>query len=164
MFTQRGFTLVELIVAISIMATIAVIAAPSFADMLAQQRLDRAASELASSLRVARAQAAVMRLPSAMCLNNKNNGTETTASGCASTNIPNYATLTTEQQNDAKNNRTFLVEVPKGVTITSSASVVVFQPTGVPAVARTISLCKSNVQRNVAVTLTGTVTNQKGAC
>lgn len=54
---QRGFTLVELITVISIVAILATVAAPSFRQLIATQRIRSAASALVESLWVARAEA-----------------------------------------------------------------------------------------------------------
>lgn len=53
----RGFTLLELMVAVSVLAILTVAAAPSFSDMLQRYRLRGAADEVASLLANARAEA-----------------------------------------------------------------------------------------------------------
>jgi prepilin-type N-terminal cleavage/methylation domain-containing protein len=168
MFTQRGFTFVEVLVTLAVFSILGAMAAPSFSEMLARQKLNQAATEMATSMMQARSQAAVKRLPTAICLNNKNNGTETTVVACASANIPNYSTLDAAQKLSAQQNRTFLLNVPKGVTIGSSTTLV-FQPTGIPAAgttdaARTFSFCKNGTKREVSVSITGSVSNKKGTC
>jgi len=54
---SRGFTLVELMTVVSIVAVLATVAAPSFAEMMATQRVRTAASALTESLWLARAEA-----------------------------------------------------------------------------------------------------------
>ena len=54
---QRGFTLVELMTVISIVAILAAVAAPSFRQLIATQRIRSAASALVESLWFARAEA-----------------------------------------------------------------------------------------------------------
>jgi type IV fimbrial biogenesis protein FimT len=54
---QAGFSLVELMIVIAVVAIMAGIAAPSFQDMLASQRLSAATSALNESLWLARSEA-----------------------------------------------------------------------------------------------------------
>ena len=53
----RGFTLVEMMTVVSIVAILVTVAAPSFAEMVATQRVRAAASALTESLWLARAEA-----------------------------------------------------------------------------------------------------------
>lgn len=55
--TQRGFTLLELIVTLAVAAIIISLAVPSFSNMLARHRLSAAASTLKLDLQEARSQA-----------------------------------------------------------------------------------------------------------
>lgn len=54
---SRGFTLVELLVVIALVAIILALAAPSFTSTLARKRLEGVASELATDLHYARSEA-----------------------------------------------------------------------------------------------------------
>lgn len=58
---NHGFTLIELMVTIAVMAIIATIAAPSFGNMIAEKRLESDTRELALILGDARGQAATLR-------------------------------------------------------------------------------------------------------
>ncbi|PJF05382.1 GspH/FimT family pseudopilin [Acinetobacter seifertii] len=58
---QEGFTLIELIVTIVVMAIIAVMAVPMFGDMLNNQNLNRSSEDLVSSINQARMKAIVER-------------------------------------------------------------------------------------------------------
>jgi type IV fimbrial biogenesis protein FimT len=57
MRTQRGFTLIELMVVVVLVAVLLVLAAPSFTDQLARRRLEGVATELSTDLQFARTQA-----------------------------------------------------------------------------------------------------------
>lgn len=61
MQNSRGFTLVELMVTIAVVAILAVIAAPSMGNMIAKQRLDTTARDLAYIFSKARGQAALLQ-------------------------------------------------------------------------------------------------------
>jgi len=58
---QEGFTLIELIVTIVMMAIIATMAVPMFGDMLNNQNLNRSTEDLVSSINQARMKAVVER-------------------------------------------------------------------------------------------------------
>jgi type IV fimbrial biogenesis protein FimT len=54
---QRGFTIIELMVVISILAILATLAAPSFRELLAVQRVKNSASDLFADMALARNEA-----------------------------------------------------------------------------------------------------------
>ncbi len=58
---HKGFTLIELMVTIAVMAIIAMMAAPSMQNMIAKQQLNTTARDLASIFSQARGQAATLR-------------------------------------------------------------------------------------------------------
>ena len=59
----RGFTLIELMVALVIAAILLIIGIPSLSQWLAAERLDRSTGELASAYRFARSEAVKLTLP-----------------------------------------------------------------------------------------------------
>ena len=59
---SQGFTLVELLVTVSIISILAVVAAPSFLQTLANQRMKSAAYDLSATFAEARYQAALQRV------------------------------------------------------------------------------------------------------
>ena len=61
MLGNRGFTLIELMVTIAVVAILAMIAAPSMGNMLAKQQLDTTTRELTITLTNARSQAVLLR-------------------------------------------------------------------------------------------------------
>lgn len=61
MRTNRGFTLIELMVTIAVLAIIAMMAAPSFSGLILKQNLKKSSQELAEVLTKARAKAALER-------------------------------------------------------------------------------------------------------
>jgi type IV fimbrial biogenesis protein FimT len=54
---QHGFTLIETMVVVSILAILATLAAPSFRELLAAQRVKNAASDLLADMMLARSEA-----------------------------------------------------------------------------------------------------------
>lgn len=65
----RGFTLIELIVTIAIMAIIVTMAAPSFSRLFEEQRLNQSTRALINQLAQARSQAATARVETTVDLN-----------------------------------------------------------------------------------------------
>jgi type IV fimbrial biogenesis protein FimT len=58
---EKGFTLIELMITITILAIIAMLAAPSFGDMIIQQNMKKSTNELIGVLNQTRARAALER-------------------------------------------------------------------------------------------------------
>lgn len=58
---NKGFTLIELMVTIAVLAIVAMMAAPSFGNMINTQNLNRSTSDLMGVLSKARSQAAIER-------------------------------------------------------------------------------------------------------
>lgn len=69
MYKSKGFTLIELMVVIAVMAIIAMMAAPSFSDLMLKQNLNKSARELVLTLSEARAKAALERRQVTVALN-----------------------------------------------------------------------------------------------
>ena len=64
---QKGFTLIELMVTIVIMAIMAAIAIPNFAEWVAKRRVASVAEKVASQIRFARAETARLNKPVYLC-------------------------------------------------------------------------------------------------
>ncbi|MEN3979734.1 GspH/FimT family pseudopilin [Acinetobacter sp. CWB-B33] len=73
---NKGFTLIELIVTLSVLAIISMMAAPSFSDLLAKQKLNSATSDLIDTLTLARNQAVLLRTATTVNLNSEGANTD----------------------------------------------------------------------------------------
>lgn len=147
----RGFTLIELMIAIAVFAILLAIAVPSFRDASLAARLGSIANNMVASVQLARSEAikrnAVVRL-------------------CASSNGTSCVSSTNWQQGwivlDQANNNVLQVQqaLPAGWKVTqSAASNLDFQGIGVGATATTFTICRSapvgKQERVVTVSATG---------
>jgi prepilin-type N-terminal cleavage/methylation domain-containing protein len=72
-----GFTLIELVMVVAMIAVLSVIAAPSLRDVIRNARMTSLANDLLTDLSIARAEAVKRGAPTAICTSN--NGTSCTA-------------------------------------------------------------------------------------
>lgn len=73
----RGFTLIELMVTIAVIAILAMVAAPSMSNLIAKQRLNSTARDLVEVFNTARSQAALLRREVTVTLNSTTPNTAT---------------------------------------------------------------------------------------
>ncbi|MDR7015992.1 GspH/FimT family pseudopilin [Acinetobacter sp. 3657] len=158
----RGFTLIELMVTIAILAIVAMMAVPSFGNMVARQKLNAATRELTLAINQAKSQAALMKTTVAVCLNRTNTDDDFNKHKCATALIPNYAAL---DQQEVQNTRVISVQIDPQVAIEStSAEMILFNDVGSATTAETFSFCKSAQNRTIEVTRLGNVRQVAGAC
>ncbi|WP_228203317.1 GspH/FimT family pseudopilin [Acinetobacter sp. CFCC 10889] len=142
---NRGFTLIELIVTIAILGIVAMMAAPSFTNILNQRRLDATFKELALSIMEARSQAVNIRQNVELKLNSTDANTETVLS--------------------------WRSKITKVTLENGSATSIVFEPTGsikdFNTATMTFSICHSDlgVSKRLQLTRMGTITTlAEGVC
>lgn len=142
---NKGFTLIELMMTIAVLAIIATLAAPSFGNMLLKQNLNKSAHELTLVLTQARAKAALDRREITVQLN-----TSTVAD-------------TTTQFNWMPNG--------KSVLKTGSPTSIVFLPTGLVKAATTDTsfvICEQSsgsLSKTISISRMGTIQHVvEGTC
>lgn len=142
---QRGFSLIELMVTLSIAVIMLGIGIPSFKNFTASQKVKAASQDLMSTLSLARSEAV------------KRNTDVTVA--------PDTAGVWTGGWTVKTGTTTLLQQQAlTGVTITTAAATIVFKPTGRPNASSTFDVAGSSAARCVKVDLTGIPSTQTLPC
>lgn len=164
---QPGFTLIELMVTIAVMAILLAVAAPSFNDVTLNSRLGSYANNFVASANLARSEAIKRNAVVVMCVSSDGVNCTTTGGweqgwivGCRTTNPsmfcdgsgPDWIIL---HQQKAFNNGFKMSE-----TSASTIRSIDFMPTGAGATQATFSICRAEPhvgisQRQVTISATG---------
>lgn len=138
----KGFSLIELMVVISIVAIMAALAAPGFSSLIADQRVKVTAGELHSSLLRARSEA-------------MKRGTNVTLSPKSSSWANGWQIVNPTTSTDVLDDHGFIA----GITISGGPTNVVYSPSGRLSAGTsstfTVATPSSNTKRCVSVDLTG---------
>ncbi|TNL51350.1 prepilin-type N-terminal cleavage/methylation domain-containing protein [Acinetobacter bereziniae] len=168
MQNNRGFTLIELMVTIAVLAIIASIAAPSFSKLLSTYQANKSNEELLTALKEGKSRASSIKMSVIVCPNKDSSNQEITKTLCltkagvSSVNISNYI--------DA--NRVILANVDKAVSMGGDVNVV-FSAIGssldnVPSTnlkARKITICGNKELTEITISVIGITSSEKsGAC
>ena len=105
----QGFTLIELMVTIAVVAIIATMAAPSFSNLLIKENLKTTAFNMRDTLKEARSRALLNRASTVVCTSLSKSASAVTQDGCGA-NLPNY---TTTMSASLKKDSVFVVNVEK---------------------------------------------------
>lgn len=172
MHKSRGFTLIELMVTIAVMAVVASIAAPSFSDMLKSYKLNQSTEQMMQALKEGRSRAAAARAMVVVCPSQESDEKKITVDQCLEkAEVKKAADIASYK--DA--NRIILANMGDGVKVTGDLSVV-FSATGasldnasneVPKSpkAKKIVICSDKKTREIGVTFLGNVSlDNKGTC
>ena len=150
----QGFTLIELIVTIAVVAIIATIAAPSFSNLLIKENLKTTAFNMRDTLKEARSRALLNRASTVVCTSLSKSASAVTQDGCGA-NLPNY---TTTMSASLKKDSVFVVNVEKKINIKSTSSdSFAFSAQGNLTAAQTITFCSSVGSYILTVGILGTV-------
>lgn len=151
---EQGFTLIELMVTIAVMAIIAMMAAPSFGDMRDNQKLKLSVMEIKTGIQQGRSRAILTRSPTVIC-------PSTIIEATCGANITNYADLSASQKSDS----VLRPKIDDMITIKSgSADHFMFNPQGITA-NKTITLCSGKKSIVITVNGPGVITQvDGGAC
>ncbi|NAR36066.1 pilus assembly FimT family protein [Acinetobacter haemolyticus] len=160
-----GFTLIELMVVIAVLAIITTMAAPAFNNMVARQQLNAATRELVFAINQAKSQAALMKTTIAVCLNRTNTDDDFDKGECATALIPGYTALAAADQQEVRNTRVISIQINPQVAIESTSAVMIlFNDVGSATTTETFSFCKSAQNRTIEVTRLGNVQQVAGTC
>ncbi|MCH7379657.1 MULTISPECIES: GspH/FimT family pseudopilin [Acinetobacter] len=146
---RSGFTLVELIITIAVLAIIVLMAAPSFATMYSRQKLESSARELVMKISEARSQAVLLRQSTGVCL--------------ASLSDDDCATAIAIPK--AETQRIFIAGLDHGVTSANNSSTTLsFRRNGSLAAQKNFILERKNLSYCIQVGVIGDTTIKEGAC
>lgn len=164
---QRGFTLVELLVAVAITAILAVMAAPSFSSFVSKGRADSASQQLFSDLNAARVEAIKRNRRVLVC---PSPNTPTVNSCAAGNNWSNGWVLCVDADSDGTCDNITATSDPNfpnpffirsalnsTLSVTATANPITFRPDG-SGVATVLSVIAGSTTKTVSVATTGFVT------
>ena len=164
-FRHKGFTLVEMMVVIVVMAILLMVAIPSLNEVTLSSKLGTYASDVVASAYQARSEALKRNVPVQFCVSTS--GTDCTSGSWEQGWVLAYT--------DKDNNRQVISSqgaATDGFKISGSVSSITFQPTGLAATEATFTICRATPtagkqERVVRLSPTGRVSTEKtsnGTC
>jgi len=141
----RGFTLIELMVTVTVLAILLAVAAPSFTSFIAGQKVKSASNDLTTALILARSEAIKRNADIVIAPVNANSwvgGWSVTAAG----------TALLQQQ------------ALSGVTLTKTPSTITYKSSGRPTATSNFEIAGSSTIRCLSVDTSGIPSTKKAAC
>lgn len=156
--SQKGFTLVELMITLAVLAIVLSLAAPSFSSMLRDNRASTLGSELQGALQFARSEAVKRRQSVIICRSNAG------GTGCA--NGDDWASGWLVRQSGGQVIKVW--DSASGLAIVGPNAGLSFLGNGMASSASNFSVtpsgCSGEQKRLIAVSVTGASTLSKVAC
>ena len=165
-FRAAGFTLIELMVTIAVLAIVTAIAVPSMRSLILANRLTAASTELVTSLQLARSEALRRNAPVTVCAS---------ADGAGCSESAAWDRWIILGHNNINNTDEVIRDTGAqgGVQVSGPATGIRFRATGMLSAGATITACLpedglSDNQRVITMTMSGGVSTAKnndgGAC
>lgn len=150
----KGFTLLELMVTVAVLAIVLMLAAPSFAEFTVSSNTIAVSSDLSADIGIARSQALQFGGPVTMC-------PSTDSATCGGIWADGWIILGADGALVRARTR-----IPDGFALTSgNVAGLVFSATGSLAAVTNWTLCKPGYEgRIIAISLAGRTTTQKTTC
>lgn len=155
---NKGFTLIELMVTIGVLAIIASLAIPSFGQTLANQKFKKTVIELKSTLENARSQALLTRAETVVCVNKNSSNTAMTEVTCGA-KLTRYSSMSAS----LKKTNIFLLNKIDDITIDSSINddFFAFDSRG-KTTEKVIKLCDGNKSYTLTIYIPGMIKIEDG--
>lgn len=156
MHYSRAFTLIELMVTLAVLAVVISLAAPSFSNMLQENRLSALTNDLQGALQLARSEAVKRRSNITICRSN--------ADQDKCENGTNWAGGWLMM---AGNEVLKIWDPVQGVVVTGPNTGIIFRSNGMASAQNwtvTHSACSGQQKRTLSVSATGSTTLTKGSC
>lgn len=156
---RAGFTLVELMVTVAVLAILAMIATPAMQDLIDANRLAGASSDLQASLQLARSEA--VRRNSRVTICPSSNGVACSAAASWSRFIVHGLDKTAAPPVDDVIRDSTLAG---GVSVSGPAAGIAFKPSGLIDSSQQLEVTMASNKRCVSVLISGAMSIKKGAC
>jgi type IV fimbrial biogenesis protein FimT len=156
---QSGFTLVELMVTVAVVAILAVVAAPSMSSMIDNGRITSQSEELVTSLQLARAEAVRRNTRVTLCPS-ADGSTCSASTDWASWIVHGMDNTAATPVDDIIRNNTATAKVQ----ITGPAAGIAFKPSGRIENTQKVEVTMSDMKRCLTVLISGVVSVSKSAC